>query len=108
LQHGRALSLAQSRQQDDLAVGEFKRIVMYAGLVHIDLPESGQPLPEFAARKDAERGFAFDVLLEGVSVPASRQTATLASSSAAKPPVGVLKNLLVRSLSPTLAGRLAT
>src|SRR4029077_16605512 len=39
------------------------------------------------------------------SVPGSRQTATPGSPSAAKPRVGVLGNVVVTSVSPTLAGR---
>jgi hypothetical protein len=39
------------------------------------------------------------------SVPGSRQTATLGSPSAAKLRVEVLRNVVVTSVSPTLAGR---
>src|SRR5262249_21099808 len=40
LQHGRALTLAQARDQHHLPVREFQRIVMGHGVVHVDLPEA--------------------------------------------------------------------
>jgi hypothetical protein len=41
LQHDRALA---SREQHDLAVGKFQRIMVRARLVHVHLPESGDPV----------------------------------------------------------------
>ena len=40
LQHDRALAFAKMREQHDLAVGKFERIMVRAGLVHVDLLES--------------------------------------------------------------------
>ena len=39
LQHGRALALAKMREQHDLAVWKFQRIMMRAAIVHVHLPE---------------------------------------------------------------------
>ena len=39
LQHGRALALGQTRQQNDLPVGELQRIMMGVGPIVVDLPE---------------------------------------------------------------------
>ena len=66
LQHGRGLALAQAREKHHLPVREFQRIVMDHGVVHVDLPESREPLCNFLVREnaDAERRLAFDVLVE--------------------------------------------
>ena len=40
LQHGRTLTFAQLRQQDDLPVGELHGIMMDFGLVLVDLPDA--------------------------------------------------------------------
>ena len=108
LQHARALAFAEARHENDLAVGKFQRVVVHARLVRVDLPETRQTLADLAGGQNAERRFAFDIPLNASSVPGSRQTATFVLSLDEKPPVGVLTNLVVISLSPTLAGRLAT
>ena len=41
LQHGRALAFVEMRDQHNLAVGKFQRIMMGAGVIHVDLPEPG-------------------------------------------------------------------
>src|SRR5712691_5878875 len=64
LQDGRALAFAQAREQHDLPVGEFQRIVVNAWLIEIDLPEARDALPDLPGRKNAERGLAFDIALE--------------------------------------------
>ena len=43
LQHSGTLTLAQARDQHHLPVREFQRIVMSHGVVHVDLPEAGEP-----------------------------------------------------------------
>jgi len=42
----RYLTLAQARDQHHLPVRKFQRIVMGHGLVHVDLPEACEPLPD--------------------------------------------------------------
>ena len=66
LQHGRALSLAKAREQRHLPIGEFQRVVMGHGVVHIDLPEACKPLPDLLIWQNThtKRGLAFDILLE--------------------------------------------
>ena len=44
LQHDRALAFAKMREQHDLSVGKFQRIMVRARLVHVHLPESGDPV----------------------------------------------------------------
>src|SRR5262249_25661018 len=64
LQHGRALTFTQARQQHDLAAGELQRIVMNMRLVHMDLSEAGDPLLDPSNWQETEGRFAFDILLE--------------------------------------------
>src|SRR5437899_11408485 len=49
-----------------LPVGKFQRIVMGHRVVHINLPEAREPLPDFLVRQntDAERRLTFDILVE--------------------------------------------
>jgi hypothetical protein len=49
LQHGRALTLAQAREQHYLPVRKFQRVVMAQGIIHFDLPETCKPLPKVFA-----------------------------------------------------------
>jgi len=44
LQHDRALAFAKMREQHDLAVGKFQRIMVGAGVVHVHLPEPCDPV----------------------------------------------------------------
>jgi hypothetical protein len=44
LQHDRALAFAKMREQHDLSVGKFQRIMVRARLVDVHLPESGDPV----------------------------------------------------------------
>ena len=66
LQHGRALTLAQARDQYHLPIREFQRIVMGHGVVEVDLPEAREPLPDLLVWQNAEakRRLAFDILIE--------------------------------------------
>jgi hypothetical protein len=66
LQHCRTLTGAQARDQNHLSVGEFQRIVMGHGTVHVDLAEAREPLPDLPFRQnaDAEQWLALDVLVE--------------------------------------------
>src|SRR6516162_3028308 len=66
LQHGRALTLAQARDQHHLPVRELQRIVMGHGVVHVDLPEACEPLPDLLVWQNAsaKRRLAFDILVE--------------------------------------------
>jgi len=54
LQHGCALALAQARDQHYLSVRKFQRVMMRHGVVHINLPETRQPLPDLLVREDAD------------------------------------------------------
>src|SRR6516165_5855595 len=66
LQHRRALTLAQARDQYHLPIREFQRIVMGHGVVEVDLPEAHEPLPDLLVWQNAEakRRLAFDILIE--------------------------------------------
>jgi len=69
LQHRRALTHAQMREQHDLAVGELNRIVMRAWIIHVDLPEPSNPVtdvPRFLLEKTQEKSrlLSLDVLIE--------------------------------------------
>jgi hypothetical protein len=44
LQHDPGLAFAKMREQHDLSVGKFQRIMVRARLVHVHLPESSEPL----------------------------------------------------------------
>src|SRR5436190_11469643 len=54
LQHGCTLALAKAREQHQLPVRKFQRIVMGHGVVHVDLPEARKPLPDFLVRKNTD------------------------------------------------------
>src|SRR5262249_2258807 len=66
LQHRRALALAKAREQNDLPVWEFQRIVMDRGVLHVDLPETRELLPDFLVGEDADakHRFALNILVE--------------------------------------------
>ena len=74
--------------------------------VYIDLPEDRGFVVDniFALRPQTG---ALNLVRNDSSVPGSKQTATLMSSGAEKPPVPELKRR-VNSLSPILAGRVLT
>ena len=46
LQHRRALALAKAREQHQLPVWEFQRVVMGHRVMHVDLPEPRELLPD--------------------------------------------------------------
>ena len=106
LQHGRALAFAKMRQQHDLAVGKLQRIMVRAGVVHVHLPEPCDPVRQRFG--PPEQKLEAGEMTRPTSVPGRRQTATLGSSSAEKPSEVVFQNYVVTSLSPTLAGLVAT
>src|SRR6516225_7842437 len=66
LQHSGTLTLAQARDQHHLPVWEFQRIVMSHGVVHVDLPEACEPLPDLLVWQNAgaKRRLAFDIFIE--------------------------------------------
>src|SRR6516164_6083022 len=66
LQHHRALAFAQAREQHDLPVREFQRIVMDHSVLHVDLPEAREPLSDFLVGEDpdAKHRLALDILVE--------------------------------------------
>src|SRR6516165_11991054 len=66
LQHRRTLTLAQARDQHHLPIREFQRIVMSRGVVHVDLSEAREPLPDLlvAQNAGAKQRLAFDILVE--------------------------------------------
>ena len=102
------LAFGQTREQHQLPVREFQGIVMGCSVVHIDLPEAGEPTSDFFGWQDAQCPLTHDILVKRNSVPGSTQTATSGSPTAANPRVTELLNFVVTSLSSILAGRLAT
>jgi len=57
------------REQHDVAIGELNRIVMRAWIIHVDLPESSNPvtdMPRFLLEKTQEKSglLSLDVLIE--------------------------------------------
>src|SRR6516162_3817608 len=66
LQHHRALAFAQAREQHDLPVREFQRIVMDHSVLHVDLPEARELLSDFLVGEDADakHRLALDILVE--------------------------------------------
>jgi len=68
LQHGRALAFAKMRDQHNLAVGKFQRIMMGAGVIHVHLPEPGNLMRQRLGppEQKVEAGeMALDLVLEG-------------------------------------------
>ena len=65
LQHGGALAGDQAGDHDNLAAGEFQRIVMDVGIVQIDLPEAGHFVLDPGLPEQAEGTIVLDVMLEG-------------------------------------------
>src|SRR5581483_797731 len=64
LQHIRVLAFAELRDQHQLAVGKFQRIVMHVGLVEVDLPEKSDPFLQLPFGKHAPAVLVFDIPLE--------------------------------------------
>jgi hypothetical protein len=64
LQYGRVLTFAQSRQQHDLPVRKFQRVVMCVRFIELDLTELGRAPLDFALWQNAEEIVVFDVVLE--------------------------------------------
>ena len=110
LQHRRALAFAKAREQHHLSVRKFQRIVMGCHVVHVDLPEAREPLPDLLVwqNTDAERRLALDILIErnfGTRQQADRNIRLADRRETAR---DELENLVTTRLSSTLAGRLAT
>ena len=56
LDHGRRLTFTQAGQEDDLAIRQFKRVVMHRSAPDVHLLESGQRCPElFRAQPEPAR-----------------------------------------------------
>lgn len=112
LEHSHALAFAKMRQQHDLAVGKLQRIMVRAGVVPVHLPEPCDPVRQRFGPPEQKLEaceMALDLFSsKATSVPGRRQTASLGSSSAEKPREVVFQNCVVTSLSPTLAGLVAT
>src|SRR6516165_12108409 len=64
LQYRCALAVAEAREQHQLSIREFQRIVMARGDIHVDLPEASEPLLNFPAREKPTQSLAFDILVE--------------------------------------------
>jgi hypothetical protein len=102
---------AKMRKQHNLTVGKLKRIMVRAGVVRVHLPETCDPVRQRRApseQKLKSSEMALDLFSKATSVPGSRQTATLGSSTAEKPRVVVFQKCVVTSLSPILADLAAT
>ena len=103
------LSFAQPGEQHDLPVGKLQRVVMHVGLFQVDLPEPCHLLTDqFLAPEDLKNTLTFDFRLECDLGAGKKHTATVGSSTAAKPPVREFLNFVVTSFSPIFAGRDAT
>ena len=101
LENGRLLTLFQERQQHDLPIWEFHRIVMVHRIVLIDLPEDrGLVVDNLLTPRP--QTYAPNFFCEGQSsVPGSRQTAMLAVFRRTEACRASVK-LRAVSLSPTL------
>jgi hypothetical protein len=64
LQHGHALTFAQSIEQHDLPVGKLKRIVMRVWIVDVNLSEPSQLLHDLSVR-EKEMTILDHILFEG-------------------------------------------
>jgi hypothetical protein len=102
------LAHTQACQQSHLAAGEFERVVMFIGIVQVDLPEARHILAQLLVREESERMMHLTSRSNTNSVPGRRQTATFGSPTAANPRVNSFTNWVETSLSPTFAGRFAT
>ena len=100
------LAWLQKRQQHDLTIRKFQRVVMVHRIVFVDLPEDhGRVLNTLLVHgHNLKRLTSF---ANANSAPGKRQTAICLSSDAANPREPVPK-LRVISFSPTLAGRVLT
>ena len=64
LQHRRPLALAQTGDQHDLPVGELQGVVMHVRAVHVDLPEPGHLVSNFAEPHARQQAVSMVALLE--------------------------------------------
>ena len=65
MQYSCALAFREAYEQYYLAVGEFQRVVMSPGGLHIDLPEARKPVINLPRRQDAECPVTPDILIKG-------------------------------------------
>src|SRR5216683_314738 len=66
LEHGGMLAVAQRREQHDLPVRKPQCVMMHAGLIHVDLAETCDPLSDLLGWEDRDDGgLAFDGVVEG-------------------------------------------
>jgi hypothetical protein len=107
LQHGHSLAFSELRHEHVASVWEFNRIMVTMRNIRVYRAEEF-PNSETGCSRPNPSVFVFDVLGECYSVPGSMQTATASSLSDAKPRVAVPRNVVVTSVSPTWAGRVAT
>jgi hypothetical protein len=73
LQHRGALAGRQPRHHDDLAAWEFERVMMDVGVIHVDLPESGNFVLDPSLAEQAEGAIVLNLLVEG-DLGAGQQT----------------------------------
>ena len=106
LQHSGALTLAQMCDQDGLAVGKLKGVMVNVWLALVDMLKLGDAVSSFQPKTMPVSRCTS--LSKASSVPGSKHTATFRSSTEAKPRVDVWGNLVDINLSPTFAGRDAT
>ena len=59
------LSFAQPGQQNHLAARELDRVMLFVGIVYVDLPEPGDALAQLAGREETQGMIAFNVTVEG-------------------------------------------
>jgi len=64
LQYGRVLTGDQPRDQHDLSVREFERVVVDVRIVHVDLPESGNLVIHARSAERPESALVLDVFVE--------------------------------------------
>lgn len=107
LQNGRVLAFNQRRQECDLSIWKFERIMMHGRLAGVGAGRiarrARQVFPKSGTARSTSTG-----LSNASSVPGTRQIATLGSPTAVKPRVIELRKLALISLSPIRAGRDAT
>ena len=85
LQYGSALTLAQMCEQDDLAVWKLKGVMVNVGLVLVDMFKLSDAVSELPTKNHAN--IPLHSFSKASSVPGSKHTATLRSSTEAKPRV---------------------
>jgi hypothetical protein len=101
------------REEHDLAIGEFKGIMVSKWMIQVDLPEPGDCVADalwFLFKKTQLKSpeFTLDLFRERdlrARKSGRRHTATLGSPGGENPRVVVFQNSVVTKSSPTLARR---